>query len=111
MPPLPRKKELNAADQLMILHAAATEELGTLWLNEGLDGQVDDGCREWGRSEVPAYSVDALAKQYGKPKVVLLFIRADVCSSNSLICFAVPPSGRLSGIVIDTFFQPLEYTI
>ena len=74
-----KNKELNAANQLVILNAAAAEESGTLWFNKGLNGQVDDGSGEWGREEVAAYCVDALTQEYGPPQVLFIDVEGYEC--------------------------------
>ena len=38
----------------------------------GLNGQVDDGSRGWGRVEVPATTIDALSQAHGYPDVLFV---------------------------------------
>jgi len=63
---------LNRVSQVVVLHAAASDQDGELIVNQGLNAQVDDGSGEWGRVSIPAWSVDRLANQYGTPQVLFI---------------------------------------
>jgi FkbM family methyltransferase len=67
-----RNREINGADNLYILHAAVGAEAGTLYFNENLNGQVDDGSGVCGRISVTARTVDDLAEEFGHPAVLFL---------------------------------------
>src|SRR5262249_47043967 len=67
-----RNRDANEAPQLQVLHAAVAERSGSITFNEGLNGRVDDGTGEWGRVEVPAYSIDDLADKHGTPDLLFL---------------------------------------
>lgn len=67
-----RNKELNNAANLHVVHAAAADKTGTLTFNEGLNGNVDDGSGKWGRTVVPARTIDDLAAEFGKPDVLFV---------------------------------------
>jgi FkbM family methyltransferase len=67
-----KNKELNDADNLRIVQAAAADQVGTLTFNEGLNGNVDDGTGQWGRTTVPARTIDDLAAEFGRPDVVFV---------------------------------------
>ncbi len=62
---------LNAADNVIVLHAAVGAEVGRLPFAEGLNGSVDEGTT-LGNVEVDAVTIDALAEQYGMPDVVFI---------------------------------------
>lgn len=74
-----RNKDLNRADNLRVVHAAAAQRSGQLVLNQGLNGQVDDGTGEWGRVTVTAFSVDDLAREYGTPQVLFIDVEGYEC--------------------------------
>lgn len=74
-----RNKELNKSDQLHVLHGAVAERSGELILNEGLNGQVDDGSNGYGQVRVPAYSVDDLSLKYGMPDVLFIDVEGYEC--------------------------------
>lgn len=67
-----RNRDLNQAEQLCILNAAVAEKSGKLIFNQSLNGQVEDGTGEWGRLEIPAFSIDDLANRYGVPDVLYI---------------------------------------
>jgi FkbM family methyltransferase len=74
-----RNREINGADNLYILHAAAGAEAGTLYFNENLNGQVDDGSGACGRISVTARTVDDLAEEFGHPGVLFLDVEGYEC--------------------------------
>jgi FkbM family methyltransferase len=67
-----RNCELNGANNVTVVHAAAAAEGGTLRFAEGLNGHVVQGRRPWGTVEVAAISVDDLAEQYGHPGCIVI---------------------------------------
>lgn len=121
-----KNKDINGAEQLVILHVAAAEEPGKLWFNKGLNGQVDDGSGEWGREEVTAYSVDALAQEFGLPDVLFVDVEGYECQvlrgaketlRNFPDCFVevhvgvgLEKSGG-SAEAVATFFSPEHYEV
>lgn len=64
-------RELNSADNLTVLHAAAAATEGSARFAEGLNGVIDQ--RTSSRSStVPAVTVDSLAEQFGTPNLVFI---------------------------------------
>jgi FkbM family methyltransferase len=72
---------LNAADNLRVVQAAVAARPGTLRFNLGLNGQADDGTGEWGVVEVPARTIDDLAREFGPPDVVFLDVEGFECEA------------------------------
>jgi FkbM family methyltransferase len=72
-------RDLNRCDTLHVLRAAVAQASGTVVFNEGLNGQVDDGTGAWGRVEVPAFSIDDLARAHGRPDVLFLDVEGFEC--------------------------------
>ncbi|MDQ6810948.1 MAG: FkbM family methyltransferase [Actinomycetota bacterium] len=66
-----RNRDLNAAANLEVVHAAAAANEGWLHFTGGLNGVVAKSGRI-GRTRVPALSVDRLAETYGPPGVVFV---------------------------------------
>jgi FkbM family methyltransferase len=64
-------RELNGAENLTILHAAGAASAGVLSFAEGLNGQIDEHTAT-GNVEVPAVTVDDLAREYGTPQLVMV---------------------------------------
>ncbi len=64
-------RELNAAENLVVLHAAGAAQPGVLSFAEGLNGQIDEHATA-GNVEVPAVTVDGLAREYGAPQLVMI---------------------------------------
>lgn len=62
---------LNPSLPVIIEHAAAAAECGTLWFTESLNGAVRSGGRA-GKIAVPAITIDDLATRHGNPDVVLV---------------------------------------
>lgn len=60
-----KNPELNHAENLRIVHAAVADASGSLVFNRGLDGQVDSGTGEWGRTVVDALTIDDLTRVEG----------------------------------------------
>ena len=64
-----RNRDLNGAQHLKVIHAAGSDRPGTLRFEEGLNGHV---AQTGGGVEVPAVTVDELARHYGDPDVVMV---------------------------------------
>jgi FkbM family methyltransferase len=64
-------RELNGAENLVVLHAAGAAHAGVLSFAEGLNGQIDEHTAA-GNVEVPAVTVDELAREYGAPQLVMI---------------------------------------
>ncbi len=91
-------QSLNELNQIEVVQAAVSSQPGTLVFNEGLNGQIDDGSGAWGRFEVNAITIDALAQQYGDPNVVFL----DVEGAELL---ALAGATRTIGTAADWFIE------
>lgn len=74
-----QNRKLNGADNCRVLHAAGAAQSGTLVFGRSSNGQVDDGSGEWGQMEVPAYSIDDLAAQFGEPDVLFIDVEGFEC--------------------------------
>jgi FkbM family methyltransferase len=75
-----RNAALNEAVNLTIVHAAGAATPGRLVFNRGLNGQVDDGTGAWGRVQVRATTIDALATSHGVPDVLVVDVEGfEVC--------------------------------
>jgi FkbM family methyltransferase len=74
-----RNKELNDAHNLHLVHAAASNERGTLVFNELLNGAVDDGSGQWGKVEIEAVTVDDLAAEFDTPQVLFIDVEGFEC--------------------------------
>lgn len=61
---------LNAADNVTVVQAAVAERPGTVRFHAGLNGRVQEA--RGGTVEVPAVTIDEMARRYGTPDVVLL---------------------------------------
>ncbi len=66
-----RNAELNDARNLLVVHAAGADRSGTLSFGEGLNGSVDERAST-GTVEVPAVTVDELAREHGEPALVMI---------------------------------------
>jgi FkbM family methyltransferase len=69
-----RNRDLNKAKNLIVVEGPVAETSGRVLFNLGLNGQVDRGTGEWGRLEVPAVTVDDLARNYAPPTVLFIDI-------------------------------------
>ena len=67
-----RNRVLNAAENVVVIHAAGSAHEGSVMFTEGLSGRIDRDGGTWGKVEVPALTVDGLARRYGAPDVVLI---------------------------------------
>jgi FkbM family methyltransferase len=74
-----RNRDLNGLVGLEVVHAAVSDAPGTLWFNEGLNGQIDDGAGAWGRVSVEAVTIDQLIDRFGVPDLVFLDIEGAEC--------------------------------
>lgn len=70
--------ELNGMRQLVVIHAAAAAERGTVMMSM-LNGQVDDGSGRFPGHRVTALTIDDLARTYGSPDIVVLDIEGFEC--------------------------------
>jgi FkbM family methyltransferase len=75
-----RNMSLNGIRNCEVLHAAGAAESGTIFFNRGMDGQVDDGTGEWGRTKVKAVSIDDLSLTYGVPDVLFIDVEGFECA-------------------------------
>lgn len=64
-------RELNDAENLVVLHAAGAASAGTISFAEGLNGQIDEHTSA-GNVEVAAVTIDGLAREHGTPDLVLV---------------------------------------
>jgi len=74
-----RNRALNNIAQLKVLHGAAAKESGTIDFGKGLNGAVVGGERDWGLQRVRAYSVDELAREFGRPDVLFIDVEGFEC--------------------------------
>ena len=74
-----RNAALNNAPNCKVLHAAGAARSGSLYINQGLNGQVDDGSGDWGKTEVRAVTVDDLTAEYGQPDVLFVDVEGFEC--------------------------------
>jgi FkbM family methyltransferase len=64
-------RDLNEARNLEVLHAAGSDRPGIVSFAEGLNGRIDEQTSA-GNVEVPAVTVDHLAREYGPPQLVMI---------------------------------------
>jgi FkbM family methyltransferase len=64
-------RDLNRAENLTVLHAAGAASAGVVSFAEGLNGRIDEHTSV-GNVEVPAVTVDDLAREYGTPQLVMV---------------------------------------
>lgn len=69
----------NAIENVEIVQAAVADHHGTIVLNEGLNGQLDDGTGSWGQTPVNCLTIDGLAETHGMPDVVFIDIEGAEC--------------------------------
>jgi len=74
-----RNRALNDIAQLKILHGAAARDSGTIEFGKGLNGAVVGNQRDWGLQRVRAYSVDELAREFGRPDVLFIDVEGFEC--------------------------------
>ena len=65
-------RRLNLADNIVVLHAAAAEQPGTLEFEDGGGSHVATGQGEWTSTSVEAVTVDGLTEKFGPPDVLYL---------------------------------------
>ncbi len=63
--------ELNGAENLTVIHAAAASAEGTATFAEGLNGAIDTSTTS-GNVTVPAVTIDGLSRQFGTPDLVFI---------------------------------------
>lgn len=74
-----RNRALNDIAQLKVLHGAASKDSGTIDFGRGLNGAVAAEDQEWGLQRVRAYSVDELAREFGRPDVLFIDVEGFEC--------------------------------
>jgi FkbM family methyltransferase len=74
-----RNRALNDITQLKVLHGAASKDSGTIDFGRGLNGVVAAEDRDWGLQRVRAYSVDELAREFGRPDVLFIDVEGFEC--------------------------------
>jgi FkbM family methyltransferase len=74
-----RNRALNDIAQLKVLHGAAAKDPGTIDFGKGLNGTVVAGQADWGLQRVRAYSVDELAREFGRPDVLFIDVEGFEC--------------------------------
>jgi FkbM family methyltransferase len=74
-----RNRVLNDIAQLKVVHGAAAKDPGTIDFGKGLNGAVVGNERDWGLQRVRAYSVDELARQFGRPDVLFIDVEGFEC--------------------------------
>ncbi|MGA8641423.1 FkbM family methyltransferase [Candidatus Binatus sp.] len=74
-----RNRALNHIARLKVLHGAAAREPGTIEFSKGLNGAVVGNERDWGLQRVRAYSVDELAREFGRPDVLFIDVEGFEC--------------------------------
>jgi FkbM family methyltransferase len=67
-----RNVRLNDARNVIVVHAAVSDNLDPVEFNVRGNGQVDDGTGRWGRVRVPSVTVDELARRHGAPDVLFV---------------------------------------
>ncbi len=89
--------DLNDVDNVTVIHAAGAATEGFTNFAEGLTGQVDERTAA-GNVTVPTVTVDGLAREHGRPDVVLIDVEgyeeqvvrgADETLANGSTCFLV----------------------
>jgi FkbM family methyltransferase len=76
-----RNLALNPMPQVRLVNAAVADAPGRLWFGLGLNGNVDDGSRGWGRVEVPAVTIDELSRDHGWPDVLFMDVEGFECAA------------------------------
>ncbi len=74
-----RNRALNDIAQLKVMHGAAASESGTIDFSKALNGAVVAGEPDWGQQRVRAYSVDELARDFGRPDVLFIDVEGFEC--------------------------------
>jgi FkbM family methyltransferase len=74
-----RNRALNNITQLKVVHGAAAKQPGTIDFGKGLNGAVAERDRDWGLQRVRAYSVDEMAREFGRPDVLFIDVEGFEC--------------------------------
>jgi FkbM family methyltransferase len=74
-----RNRALNEIAQLKVIYGAAARESGSIDFGKGLNGAVVSGEPDWGLQRVRAYSVDELAREFGRPDVLFIDVEGFEC--------------------------------
>ena len=74
-----RNRVLNQIENLRVVPAAVAREAGTIVFSRGLNAKVDKGNGAFGRTSVPAFSVDDLARTHGTPGVLFIDVEGFEC--------------------------------
>lgn len=74
-----KNRDINGMTQIEIVEAAVSDRSGTVVLNHGLDGQLDDGTGAGGRMSVASVTLDELAQRHGMPEFVMIDVEGAEC--------------------------------
>lgn len=72
---------LNRVRNIETVHAAVADRTGWISFGRGNNGQIDSGGRHEDSSQVPAVTIDDLAKRYGRPALLFLDIEGFECQA------------------------------
>ena len=72
-------RALNHAMHVKTIHVAVADRCGVLAFDEGLVGQVHDGSALRSKVEVPARTIDDLAREFGRPDVLFIDVEGYEC--------------------------------
>jgi FkbM family methyltransferase len=122
-----RNSSLNQIENIVVLHAAVSNEPGPVRFNAMLNGQIEDaGGRAYGGEVVGGVTVDALARDLGRPDVLFIDVEgaecralegaAEVLATYPDVCVEVHVGcglEKLGGSVRDlmSFFPPERYDL
>jgi FkbM family methyltransferase len=76
-----RNRDLNAAPQLTIVHAAVGENNGRLRFCPSLNGVMDPASSATGRMAVDSITIDELSRRYGYPDALFVDIEGFECNA------------------------------
>lgn len=74
-----RNLSLNSISNCEVVHGAVAAKSGQLTFTCGLNGRLDDGTGEYGKTEVTAYSIDELSTIHGKPDILFIDVEGMEC--------------------------------
>jgi len=74
-----RNKELNSAENLRVIPAAASDRAGVIVFNDGMNGQISDGTPSPRSIQVRAVAIDDLMAEFGQPDVVFIDVEGFEC--------------------------------
>ena len=74
-----RNRSLNRIANLRVVAGAVARESGTIVFSRGLNAKVDRGNGAFGRTRVPAFSVDDQARTHGTPSVLFIDVEGFEC--------------------------------